>query len=112
MFKKGKLYTIVGIDGILISRTKGIELYTDEDTLKNLNLDKVEDDIYDAITIDPDAFLDSGYAPFAEVVRDEDTGEYVVVAIDDDYDTSDDFDSEDEDDFEDEDEDEENKVRA
>lgn len=72
--ERGKLYTILGIDGLNISRKTGVTVNLTADSAK-VNLDAIEDDIVDDIVDDLDLFVDNGLDALAEVGIDDETGE-------------------------------------
>lgn len=72
--ERGKLYTILGIDGLNISRKTGVTVNLTADSAK-VNLDAIEDDIVTDIVDDLDLFVDNGLDALAEVDIDEDSGE-------------------------------------
>lgn len=70
MFEKGKLYTVLGVDGINISRSEGVNVTLDNDSL-DINLDNIEDEIFAEITGDTDSFIDNGLDLFVSVGQDD-----------------------------------------
>lgn len=70
MFEKGKLYTVLGVDGINISRSEGVNVTLDNDSL-DINLDNIEDEIFNEITSDTDSFIDNGLDLFVSVGQDD-----------------------------------------
>lgn len=66
MFEKGRLYTVLGIDGINISRSEGINITLDNDSL-DIHLDNIENGILTHITDDTDNFIDNGLDLFVSL---------------------------------------------
>lgn len=82
--KKGKLYTVLGVDGVVISRSNGVYLEYDNDSIDmsdKIDFADLEDEVIRDIADDIDMFVDNGYEFLAEVVLDDDTGSFIATDI-------------------------------
>ena len=65
--QKGKVYTIVGVQGIKLSRTQGLSVLYDGQPVEFADADAVDQDNFDAIAnMGTDKFVDEGLDLFVE----------------------------------------------
>lgn len=57
--EKGKFYTVLGIDGITISHSKGMTLAIDDESA-DIDIDNIEHELFEEIISDIHYFMDNG----------------------------------------------------
>lgn len=100
--KKGLLYTLVGIDGLKITREKGIEVALNGDT-HALNTENIDEELLSYVAVDVDGFMEQGLDVIVTVEQGTDNVLYadsvVEVAVEGGFDDPNvDFDDDDDDD--------------